>query len=284
MWHLPRVPLLPTALCLRRLHLQPPQRHRHRRHRIQRRRPDHPCRCRPPRPRAHCRRPHPHLPASLPERREISEGEREEEGKGGERDRGWWRGILTCGAHVGPTLTQPPRGIKPGSYLFLRLEDDFVTRWQVEGPSVYFFQSIIDTIMGPKNWRFCIRGEKFWYWKLGMSYKLHVKLGDGWWTYSTILYTSVSSLVQLKHVLYYVRPMSWGNTRGRGVNHVLTHSTLRSGKANTCAAGACLGPRRPSAAAPARASPLLFFSFFFCFFFPFSTFFLSLACFEFESF
>jgi hypothetical protein len=26
-------------------------------------------------------------------------------------------------------------------YLVLRLGDDFVTRWQVEGPSVYLFQS-----------------------------------------------------------------------------------------------------------------------------------------------
>ena len=64
---------------------------------------------------------------------------------------------LTRGAHVGPALTQPPRRIKPelkpprdvtlhwfcklgdALYLVLRLGDDFVTRGQVEGPSVYFF-------------------------------------------------------------------------------------------------------------------------------------------------
>jgi hypothetical protein len=61
----------------------------------------------------------------------------------------------------GSTLTQPPRRIKPGSkpsknlserfckltdiiYLVLRLGNDFVTRWQVDGPLVFFFLVVIE--------------------------------------------------------------------------------------------------------------------------------------------
>ena len=70
--------------------------------------------------------------------------EREEERRGRER-LACFRGILRCGAHMGPSLTQPPRRINPESkpptdlvctgfykledvlYPVLWLGDDFVT-------------------------------------------------------------------------------------------------------------------------------------------------------------
>jgi hypothetical protein len=41
--------------------------------------------------------------------------EERERGGGGKERLAYLSGSLTCGAHVGPTLTQPPRRIKPGS-------------------------------------------------------------------------------------------------------------------------------------------------------------------------
>jgi hypothetical protein len=36
-------------------------------------------------------------------------------------------------------------------YSVLRLEDDFVTRWQIEGPSVYFFLPLLTHSVGPSG-------------------------------------------------------------------------------------------------------------------------------------
>ncbi|BAH94677.1 Os09g0524500 [Oryza sativa Japonica Group] len=49
--------------------------------------------------------------AGWPARREERREREEEEGRGGEENMLTWR--LTCGSHVGPTLTQPTRQIKP---------------------------------------------------------------------------------------------------------------------------------------------------------------------------